>query len=251
VKLLWALVVMPFIACAGSASGGTTPLVVANQEAVVSLAVGQVESLPTGPVFVRFIGFTQPPGYVINSKQHVPSIVYVVTGTTRLVLSGQPPVDIAEGQAKFHQSVTHMHLNVGTETSLWYSIGVWPSSARSQPLVDAIAKPAFESGDIDPAQITQQPYSEALRRVTLPPGGSSGAHHFGGLATFFVLQGMLAIRNGHGAPAMLAAGQGLQVPPDTDLVETNKDDRDTVFLEYVVTPTGKDFEVPVRTLPPA
>jgi len=219
-------------------------------QVVEKLDAGMVESLPTGTVYVRFIRFESPPAYVINSKQHVPSVVYVETGTQRLTLSGQAPIDLAAGEAKFHQSVTHQHLNPGSEPSVWYSIAVWPSSARGTPLVDKVARAAFESDDIDRAVLPQVAYSEALRRVTLAGGGSSGAHRFGGLAAFFVLSGSITIHAAHTSPVTLAAGQGASYLPAMDLQEKNTGSAPATVLEFIVTPAGADFEVPLPR-PPA
>ena len=216
---------------------------------VEKLDAGSVDSLPTGTVYVRFIRFEQAPGYVINSKQHVPSIVFVQTGTQRLVLSGQAPIDLAAGEARFHQSVTHQHLNAGAVPSVWYSIAVWPSSARGTQLVDPIARAAFESADIDRAALPQVVYSVALRQVVLAGGGTSGAHRFGGLATFYVLSGSITIKAAHHPPMGLTAGQGAAFLPDTDIQESNAGSVAADYLEFVVTPAGKSFEVPLQQPP--
>ena len=205
--------------------------------------------MPTGAVYVRFVRFEQPPGYVINSKQHVPSVVYVETGIQRLVLAGQTPLDLAAGQATFHQSVTHQHLNPGSLPSVWYSIAVWPSSARGQPLVDPIARAAFESEDVDRQVLPQVAYFVVLRQVTLASRGSSGAHRFGGLAAFYVLGGSISIRSAHRAPLTLSVGQGAAFLPDTDLEETEGGSVQASYLEFLVTPVGKDFEVPLQRAP--
>jgi hypothetical protein len=242
--LLPLLLALPPVACASAGAGPPATAVVANREAVSTLAAGRVESLPTGPVYVRFVGFTQPSGYVINSKQHVPSIVYVETGTHRLTLAGQPPLDLSPGQAAFHQTVTHVHLNPGADVSLWYSIAVWPSSARGQPLVDPIARAAFESADIGAGVLPQVVYSEVLRRVTLTAGGPGITHQFGGLVTFFVLAGSLTIKAAHRTSITLGAHQGTTLLPDVDLQETNVLGEPAVFLEFIATPAGRNFEMP-------
>ena len=207
--------------------------------------------MPTGPVYVRFVRFAEPPGYVINSKQHVPSIIYVETGVQRLILAGQPPLDLLAGSATFHQSVTHQHLNPGSISSVWYSIAVWPSSARGQPVVDPIARPAFESEDFDRAALPQVAYSEVLRQVTLAVNGTSGAHRFGGLAAFYVLSGSISIQIAHRPTQTLGAGQGGAFPPDTDLQETGEGSSEAVYLEFIVTAVGKDFEIPLQQPPAA
>lgn len=239
------------VACGPSAAPSQNQDALSRGEVVKKLAAGQVDSLPTGPVYVRFVRFAQPPGYVINSKQHVPSIIYIETGIQRLILAGQPPVDLAAGQAKFHQSVTHQHLNPGPDPSVWYSIAVWPSSARGQPVVDPIARPAFESEDFDRAALPQVAYSEVLRLVTLAGNGTSGAHRFGGLAAFYVLSGSISIKIEHRPAETLDAGQGGAFPPDTDLQETDAGSAQATYLEFIVTAVGKDFEIPLQQPPAA
>src|SRR5579864_732707 len=237
-------------ACSTASPPSTNPDALPHGIVIKKLDAGMVESLPTGSVYVRFIRFVSPAGYVINSKQHVPSIIYVENGVQRLTLAGQLPVDLVAGQAKFHQSVTHQHLNPGPGTSVWYSIGVWPNSARGQPLVDPIAGAAFESADIDRAALPQVAYSEVLRQVTLAGGGTAGAQRFGGLAAFYVLSGSVSIKSAHEAPLILVAGKGAAFRPDTDLLEKNAGSDQAVFLEFFVTPVGKEFEVPLAQ-PPA
>jgi hypothetical protein len=106
-------------ACSAANTVATNPEALARGATVKALDAGKLSSLPTGPVYIRMIRFAQPVGYVIHSKQHVASVVYVETGVHQLVLDGQPPLDLMAGEAKFHQSVTHTHLNPGPEPSVW------------------------------------------------------------------------------------------------------------------------------------
>jgi hypothetical protein len=248
-KLKLTALALVLVSCSTAASSAPDANALPRNEVVKKLDAGRVESMPTGTVYVRFVRFQQPPGYVINSKQHVPSVVYVDTGAQRLVLNGQSPIDLVAGQAQFHQSVTHQHLNPGSVASTWYSIAVWPSSARGQPLVDPIAHPAFESEDIDRQALPQVAYSEVLRQVTLSGGGSSGAHRFGGLASFYVLSGSISIRSARRAVLTIGAGQGAAFLPETDLEETDPGSVRASYLEFLVTPVGKDFEVPLQQAP--
>jgi hypothetical protein len=224
---------------------------VARGAAVKTLDAGKLDSLPTGSVYVRMIRFAQPAGYVVNSKQHVASVVYVETGVHRLVLNGQAPIDLVAGQATFHQSVAHTHLNPGPDPSVWYSIAIWPSSARGQPLVDPIAEAAFQSDDIAREQLPQVAYSQVLRQVTLAKDGTTGAHEFGGISAFYVLAGSVTIKSAHRAPATLGAGQGTAFPPDLALQEMNAGSGQALFLEFITTAVGKDFEVPLKQPPAA
>jgi quercetin dioxygenase-like cupin family protein len=238
-------------ACSTATTVASNPQALTRGVAVKTLDAGKLDSLPTGPVYIRMIRFAQPVGYVINSKQHVASVVYVETGVHRLILNGQPPHDLVAGQAMFHQSVMHTHLNPGPlDPSVWYSIALWPSSARSQSLVDKIAYAAFESLDFSRESLPQVAYSQVLRLVTLAKDGTSGAHQFGGLSAFYVLSGSVTIRSAHQPLATLGIGQGVAFVPDVALQETNTGAGQAVFLEFITTPVGKDFEVPLRQPPP-
>jgi hypothetical protein len=244
---------LALFACGTIPTVAPNPDVLARGIAVKTLNAGKLDSLPTGPVYIRVIRFPQPVGYVINSKQHVASVVYVETGAHRLILNGQAtPIDLVAGQAVFHQSVAHTHLNPGpVDPSVWYSIAIWPSSARSSSLVDKIAVAAFESEDISRESLPKVAYSQVLRLVTLAKDGTSGAHQFGGLSSFYVLAGSLSIKSAHRAPVTLAVGQGQAFLPDVALQETNAGPGQAVFLEFITTAVGKDFEVPLLQPPAA
>jgi quercetin dioxygenase-like cupin family protein len=244
------MVLLILCACTTAGTQGPSAEALPHGAVIKKLDAGTVASLPTGSVYIRFIRFIQPPGYIINSKQHVPSIVFVEVGTHRLVLAGQTPVDLAAGEAIFHQSVTHQHLNPGSVASTWFSIAVWPNTARGTPLVDPIAKAAFESADINRANLAQGPYSESLRSVRLDARGTAGAHRFGGLSAFYVLSGSITVRSPHQA-RVLNGGEGVAFLSNTDLQETNSGAGDAVYLEFVVTPAGSEYDVPLQQPPPS
>lgn len=230
---------------------GTSAEALAHDAAIKTLDAGKLNSLPTGPVYIRFIRFVQPAGKVIPSKQHVASFVYVEAGAHRLTLNDQPPIDLVAGQATFHQSVAHTHLNPGPDPSVWYSIALWPSSARGQPLVDPIAHAVFESSDIVREVLPQVAYSQVLRQVTLAKLGTSGAHRFGGLSSFYVLSGSVTIQSAHQPSVTLGLGEGVAFAPDVALQETNAGPGQAVFLEFLTTPVGRDFDVPLQQPPAA
>jgi len=238
-------------ACGTAPTGAPNADALARGAAVKTLDGGKLDSLPTGPVYIRFIRFAQPAGNVIHSTQHVPSVVYVETGVHRLTLNGQAPIDLTAGQATFHQSVAHTHLNPGPDPSVWYSIAIWPSSARGQPLVASIAKAAFESGDIARDGLPQVAYSQVLRQVTLDRSGTPGAHRFGGLTAFYVLGGSVTVKIAHRPSVTLNVGDGLAVLPDVALQEVNSGPGQAVFLEFITTAVGKAFEVPLQQPPAA
>jgi len=245
-------IVLAITACGATPSDASNPEALAHGAAIKPLDAGKLDSLPTGPVYIRFIRFAQPIGYDIVSKQHVASVVYVESGAHRLVLNGKPPIDLVAGQALFHQSVSHVHINPGPlDPSVWYSIAIWASAARGQSLVDKTARPTFESEDISRESLPQVAYSQVLRQVTLAKQGTTGAHKFGGLSAFSVLTGSLTIKGAHRAPVTLGAGEGAYFLPGVALQETNSGTGQTVFLEFITTAIGKDFEVPLRQSPEA
>jgi hypothetical protein len=244
-------IALTFSACGAAATVVSNTDALPRGAAVKTLAAGKLDSLSTGPVYIRVIRFAQTPGYVVNSKQHVASFVYVETGVHRLILNGQAPLDLSAGQATFHPSVAHTHLNPGPDTSVWYSIALWPSSARGQAPVDKIAEAAYESGDIARDALPQVAYSQVLRQVTVAKQGTTGAHQFGGLAAFYVVTGSVALRSAHRPSVTLGAGQGVAIPPDVPLQETNAGPGQAVFLEFLTTAVGKNFEVPLQQPPAA
>jgi len=250
---LTALITMAFAlsACSAAATAGPNPQALAHGAAIKTLDAGKLDSLPTGPLYIRIIRFDQPAGNAIQSKQHVASIVYVETGLHRLTLAGQPAIDLVAGQATFHQSVTHTHLNPGPDPSVWYSIALWQSSARGQPLVAPIAQAAFESKDIAREALPQVAYSQVLRQVTLAKLGTTGAHRFGGISAFYVLAGSVTIRSAHRPTVTLGAGQGVDYLPDVALRETNPGPGQAVFLEFLTTAVGREFDVPLQQPPAA
>jgi quercetin dioxygenase-like cupin family protein len=238
-------------ACGAGTTAAANPDALPKGAAIKTLDAGKLTSLPTGSIYIRMIRFAQPVGYVIHSKQHVSSVVYVEVGVHRLTLDGQAPVNLVAGQAYFHQSVAHTHENPGPGPSVWYSIALWPSSARGTALVDKVAIAAFESSDITRDSWPQGAYSQVLREVTLANPGTTGAHQFGGLSAFYVLSGSLTIKSAHHAPLTLGTGQGADFLPDVPLQETNAGQGQAVYLEFITTAVGKDFEVPLQQPPAA
>ena len=247
--LLATMVTTASAACSSAAVQSWDPQALARGVVVRSLDAGKVASLPTGPLYVRFIRFPQQVGYKIPSRQHQAGIIYVEVGVQRLTISGQTPIDIAAGHAKFHQSVAHVHANPGPGPSVWYFIALWPSTARSQQLVDPIARPVFESSDIAPGVLPRGSYSQVLRQVDFEPHGATEAHQFGGLSAFFVLEGSVRIKVDRRPPTTLATGQGAAFDPGIGLQEVNQGTTGAVLLEFLTTPEGANFETPMRRPP--
>jgi len=66
-----------------------------------------------------------------------------------------------------------------------------------------------------------------------------------------VLSGSISIKGAHRSSVLLGVGQGAAFPPGTDLQETNAGPNQAVYLEYIVTPVGEEFEVPLSQPPAA
>jgi len=243
-----AAAILPLACEAMSSPPATSAQALRLGAAVKRLDGGKLESLPTGSLYFRVIHFVQPVGYIVNSTQHVPGFIFVESGLHRLLLKGQQPIEVASGEAKFIQSVTHSHLNPGTDPCSWYFIALWQSSARSQPLVDPIASIVFESADLAPG-LRQGAYSQVLRQVTLQRYGHSEAHEFGGMAVLFVLQGSLSVRSMQGGAVDIVAGHGAAFPPNVAIQEVNVATGESAYLELLTTAAGKEFEIPLHQPP--
>jgi len=90
------------LACgAGASPPGPDARALAYGAAVKKLDGGRLESLPTGAMYFRAIHFVQPAAYTINSTQHNPGFVFVESGLHQLQFKGQPPLELASGEAKF------------------------------------------------------------------------------------------------------------------------------------------------------
>ncbi len=189
------------------------------------------------------VRFAQPSGHTVKSAQHVPGFVYGESGVQQILVVGQAPLDITSGEAVFLGSVTHAHHNPGPTGNSWYFIALWPSSARTQSLIDpTVARIAYQTRDFDSATLPQGKYLQTLRLVTLAPGGRTAAHEFGGVRVLLVLEGSITVRTSGAAPATLAAGQGSDYMPNVGTQEVNSTVARAVFLELLTTASGRPFE---------
>lgn len=253
VSVLAGLVVLLF-ACSSTVSRTVSPQAVASGATVMPLAGGRLPSLPTGTVYIRLIHFAQPALYSIPSQsqtqQHKPGFIYMEAGTQRLFVVDQPPKDIGEGEATFLNEVTHWHYNPGPSTISWYFIALWPTSFRTQQLIDPQhAKVAFATPDLGPATMPPGSYVQVLRRVTLAPGGRTSAHTFGGYAVLFVLEGSVTVRATGAGAVTVAAGNGKNYTAGTGQQELNVTSEPAVFLELLTVADGAPFETQL-TAPP-
>jgi hypothetical protein len=64
-----------------------------------------------------------------------------------------------------------------------------------------------------------------------------------------VLTGSLTIKSAHKPSVTLGAGQGAAFMPDVALQELNAGPGQAVFLEFVTTAVGKNFDVPLHQPP--
>jgi len=238
---LLAGLLITLVACGSAPAPPPNPNALASGEVVKALAGGKLTSLPTGPLYIRVIRFVQPSGHTVRSNQHVAGFVYVEQGTHRLQVVEQPAQEIDQGDAVFLGSVTHTHSNPGPALNSWLFIALWPSSARTQPVLDP-GKLVFQIPNLAPAALPQGTYLQVLRRITLAPGGRTAAHRFGGVYVLFVLQGSITVRAAGSPPATVGMGQGLSYEPDVGLQVSNATGDPATFVELLTTDIGKDFE---------
>jgi mannose-6-phosphate isomerase-like protein (cupin superfamily) len=223
------------------ASGAATPVSTRAVGAHVDdLAGGRLDALPSGTLFVRVIRFVQPPRSRFASKKHQPGFVYQVSGDQVLALAGGPTVRLAPGQAYYHLSVAHTHINPGAGASFWLFLALWPSAARAQPNVNPLAQISYDTRDLTPRPATG-PYSESLQLVSIDTAGHTASTERTGMQVLYGLSGRLRLRVGH-RTRTLGPGSGTYVAPRTAL-QVFATGGPAELLDFTVTPVGQPFEV--------
>ena len=77
-----------------------------------SVVVGNVPSLPPGPVFISVLELPQPAGAVLGPHAHIPGFVLDVSGTATMAIAGRGTVDVGPGAAVFTANLQrHDHEN--------------------------------------------------------------------------------------------------------------------------------------------
>src|SRR5262249_38954138 len=93
---LVALVVVTLAAACDrvDASVGGSTAASASRARTSDLAGGRLPALPSGPLYIRVVDFSQDAGSAFTSHQHVPGIVYVQSGVQRLVIVDAPSIEL-------------------------------------------------------------------------------------------------------------------------------------------------------------
>jgi hypothetical protein len=141
---------------------GSTTTAGSSQATSANLAGGHLPVLPSGPVFIRVIEFEQNVGGSFTSQKHVPGLIYVASGVHHLVIVDGPSVDLRAGDAYFLGSLSHLHINPESQRNRWYFLALWPTAARSAPLVDPSASVVFETPDLPVQSLPPGPYVNNL-----------------------------------------------------------------------------------------
>jgi quercetin dioxygenase-like cupin family protein len=237
-----ALVLAGVLVVAGCSSGRPVQPVAAVGVRTDDLAGGRLDSLPTGPLFMRVQSFAQPAGSDFGSRTHQPGFEYQIGGSQLLEINGGPTITIQAGQSYFQPSVAHTHRNPGPDANSWLFCALWPSSVRTAPQVTPSAKVAYESEDISPAGLPSGPYAENLQLVHLDTGGHTAPHRRSGLQTLFVLSGQLRVETRSGS-SVLRPFDGTYLAPGTTLEVVSAGQGPSEALVFTVTPVGEPFEV--------
>jgi quercetin dioxygenase-like cupin family protein len=232
------------VACQPAAPPPADGKAAAAGSTTVVLDAGRLDALPSGPVYLRMVEFSQPAGGKVPSSQHVPGFVVMLEGVQELQVEGQPPLELHPGQAAFVRSIYHTHLNPGTARNRWYFAAIWPASFRTVPLIDRTARIAYETADLPAQALPASAYTQVLRLVTLEPGGRTRAHTFGGLAVLYVLEGEVSEHAG-GASQALTAGIGTYLTPGSPLQVFNSGTSPARLLELLTTADGAPLETPL------
>jgi len=212
------------------------------------LAGGVLPALPTGNVFIRVIEFRQAVDSFFPSQQHVPGFIFQAAGSQLLAFQDGPTVNLGPAEAFFQGPLAHKHLNAGTTANHWYFIALWPTSARSAPLVTASAEVPYATPDLAPSAFPPGQYIETLRLLSLEPGGRTLAAKYGGIAVLFVLDGSINIHTG-GKSRMVAQNQGVEVLPMTATQVFNQSSHRVTLLAFYITAAEQPFETTVARSP--
>jgi quercetin dioxygenase-like cupin family protein len=231
-------------ACQPAAPAAPDSRAAAFGSTTVGLDAGRLDALPSGPVYLRMVEFSQPAGGKVPSSQHVPGFVVMLEGVQELQVEGQAPRQLRPGQAAFVGSIYHSHWNPGAASNRWYFAAIWPTSFRTIPLIDKTARIAYQTSDLPAEALPPTAYTQVMRVVTLEPGGRTHAHSFGGLAVLYVLEGEIS-EHGGGTNQALAAGTGTYVTPGSPLQQFNLGKLPARFLELLTTAEGAPLETPL------
>jgi quercetin dioxygenase-like cupin family protein len=231
-------------ACQPAAPPAADSMAAATGSTTVGLAAGRLDALPSGPVYIRMVEFSQPAGGKVPSAQHVPGFVVMLDGVQELQVEGQAPVELRAGQAAFVRSIYHAHWNPSAASNRWYFAALWPTSFRTVPLIDRTARIAYETADLPAQALPSTASTQVLRLVTLEPGGRTRAHTFGGLAVLYVLEGEVSEHTAGTSPT-LAAGSGTYVTPGSPIQEFNRGKSPARLLELLTTAEGAPLETPL------
>ena len=193
------------------------------------------------------IDVPQAAGNKITHK-HVAGFVYVVAGTQTLTMVGGATLTLQPGQAGFTGAgILHSHVNPGSSANDWYFLSVRPTTARTLPPFAPGVKTLYATADLP--TMPRGAYDEALRLVTLQPGGRGPAQKDSGVEVLFVLEGSISVHMAGQAPVTLTSGQGISSLPTTAVQELNTGSGVARYLAFDVGPGGQMFQTTVDQAP--
>jgi hypothetical protein len=236
-------------ACSAPASTSLSQGAKARGAKTLPLAGGSLPALPTGNLFIRIVEFRQPAGNFFPSVKHVPGLIFQAEGSQVLAIQDGPTAAIGPTQGFFLGPLAHTHKNPGPTENHWYFMALWPTSARSSPLVSASARVAFETPDFPLTAFLPGQYIETLQLVSIDAGGRTAAAKYGGIESLLILDGSIRIHAAGKSPVTLAADQGATESPGTATQIFNQASGRSTFLAFYVTAAQQPFETPVDQSP--
>jgi hypothetical protein len=237
-------------ACSSPASTSVNQGAGAHAAKTLPLAAGGLLDVPTGNLFIRIIEFHQDPGTSFPSQVHVPGLIFQSEGSQVLAIHDGATVQIGPAQGFFLGPSAHTHSNPGPTGNHWYFLALWPTNARSSPLVFASARVAYATTpDFPLTTFAPIRYSETLRWVALEPGGRTSAAKYGGIETLLVLDGSISVHAAGKLPEPLSADQGTNVLPGTATQIFNQGSSRSTFLAFYITAADQPFETPLDQSP--
>jgi mannose-6-phosphate isomerase-like protein (cupin superfamily) len=118
----------------------------------------------------------------------------------------------------------------------WFFIGVRPAAARGGVMPLPNARRVFESPDLE--GLSPGPYTESLRLITVPDGGTAAVAREPGAEIFLVLSGQGQVRMNGGPPISMGTSDAALAQQGASVQISNSGGRDLSLLSFSVVASG-------------
>ncbi|HEY6424816.1 MAG TPA: hypothetical protein VIY28_16560 [Pseudonocardiaceae bacterium] len=241
---------------AGNPSSSSTLPVVADPAAAkgfmaMTLATGQIPSLPAGPLYVDIEHV--PSGPVPSTPLTRDCMVYTLSGSQAVVDASSAT---SSATAVFMGPHGASYPKTGNAV-VADALCLRPSSDHGHGPAMPGGTSIFASGDF--AYLTAPgPYRAQLALVTIQPGGRGAAHVHSGPETLLATGGTTTYHlggptpvdlNGAPSPVTRTVGQAMTHQPNQPIQDFNTGDGVATALNFIVWPAGQSVRTDIHTAP--